>query len=225
MPVLLQVNVSIHICYTGLHMILTFHEGACIRASAGDTTLVFGPVSKASKNFKPTNFGADVAFISFNHPDMNGADEASRGERQAFAITGPGEYEVKDISVAGFPTASTYGGEEKINTVYSVHFDGLSILYLGALGDLALPSEVLEMDSPDILIIPIGGAGALTSAEAQKLAVKLEAKVIIPVLYDDKSLKQFLKEAGAEDVKPVDKLTLKPRDVADKENEVVVLAA
>ena len=206
-------------------MILTFHEGTCIRASAGDTILVFGPVSKASKNFKPTNFGADVAFISFNNADMNGADEASRGDKQAFAITGPGEYEVKDISVAAFAASSTYGGEEKINTVYSVHFDGLSILYLGALGDMNLPPEVLEMDSPDILIVPIGGEGALTTAEAQKLAVKLEAKVIIPTLYDDKSLKQFLKEAGSEGAVAVDKLTIKPRDVADKENEVIVLAA
>ena len=218
------VNFRVHI-YTALHMILTYHEGACIRASAGDTTLVFGPISKASKNFKATSFGADVAFISFNHPDMNGADEASRGDRQAFAITGPGEYEVKDISVAAFPAGSMYDGEGKINTVYSVHFDGLSILYLGALGDLDLPSDVLEMDAPDILIIPIGGNGALTPAEAQKLAVKLEAKVIIPILFDDKSIKQFLKEAGADDVKPVDKLTLKSRDVADKESEVVILGA
>jgi L-ascorbate metabolism protein UlaG (beta-lactamase superfamily) len=206
-------------------MILTYHEGACIRASAGDTTLVFGPIAKASKNFKPTNFGADVAFISFDDADMNGADEASRGERQAFAITGPGEYEVKDISVAGFPASSTYGDTEKINTVYSIHFDGLSVMYLGALGDLTLPSDVLEMDAPDILIIPVGGEGTLSPAEAQKLAVKLEAKVIIPILYDDKTLKQFLKEAGAEDVKSVDKLTLKPRDVADKESEVVVLSS
>ncbi|HVM73530.1 MAG TPA: MBL fold metallo-hydrolase [Candidatus Paceibacterota bacterium] len=206
-------------------MILTYHEGACIRASAGDTTLVLGPVSKASKNFKPTNFGADVAFISFDHPDMNGADEASRGERQAFVISGPGEYEVKDISVAAFPAGSTYGGEGKINTIYSIHFDGLSILYLGALGDLDLPSDVLEMDAPDILIVPIGAEGTLSSAEAEKLAVKLEAKIIIPVLYDDKSLKQFLKEAGSEDVKPVDKLTLKARDVADKEGDVIVLSA
>ena len=206
-------------------MILTYHEGACIRASAGDTTLVLGPVSKISKNFKPTNFGADVAFISLNHPDMNGADEASRGDRQAFVINGPGEYEVKDISVAAFPAGSTYGGEGKINTVYSIHFDGLSVLYLGALGDLDLPSDVLEMDAPDILIIPIGDSGALSPAEAQKLAVKLEAKIIIPILYDDKSLKQFLKEAGAEGVTPVDKLTVKPRDVADKESEVVVFSS
>ena len=127
-------------------------------------------------------------------------------------------------TAAAFPSGSKYGGAALTNTVYSVHFDGLSLMYLGALGDLDLPADVLEMDSPDILIIPVGGAGALSPAEAQKLAVKLEAKVVIPVLFDDRSLKQFLKEVG-EDVKPVEKLTVKPRDVVGKESEVVVLSS
>lgn len=206
-------------------MILTFHEGSCVRASAGDTTIVFGPVSKQSRNFKPVNFGADVSIVSLNHPDMNGADEAGRGEKQPFTVTGPGEYEVSDITISGFPAGSMYGGEGRINTVYSVHFDGLSVLYLGALGDMDLPAEVLEMDEPDVLIVPVGGEGALAPAEAAKLAVKLEAKMIIPVLYDEKTLKQFLKESGAEGTKPTDKLTIKPRDVVGKQNEVVVLSS
>lgn len=223
-------------------MILTYHEGACIRAQAGDTTLVFGPVSKQSKNFKPTNFGADVAFVPLNHSDMNGIAEAGRGDKQPFAIFGPGEYELKDITAHGFPSKSTYGGGERINTVYSVAFDGLSVLYLGALGASELPAQVLEMDAPDVLIVPIGGNGVLSPAEAQKLAVKLEAKIVVPILYDlparglpvrdtqtglqagDKTLKQFMKEAG-DDSKPTDKLTLKPRDVVGKENDVVVLTS
>ena len=205
-------------------MILTYHEGACIRASAGDTTIVFSPVSKKSTNFKPTNFGADVVFISVNNRDMNGSDEATRGEKQPFVLTGPGEYEIKEISVAAFPSRSEYGGEERINTVYSVHFDGLSLLYVGALSDAALPAEVWEMDAPDILLVPIGGNGTLNAAEAHKLAVKLESKIIIPILYDKNSLTTFLKETSSE-AKPVDKLTVKPRDLADKDGEVVVLAA
>ncbi len=206
-------------------MILSYHGGACIKASAGDTTIVLGPVSKSSKNFKPVNFGADVAFVSLSHADMNGAEDAGRGDKQPFAIFGPGEYEVKDIAASGFPAGSMYGGEGRINTVYSIQFDGLNVLYLGALGDMDLPSDVLEMDSPDVLIIPIGGNGVLDAAEAEKLAVKLEAKIVIPILYDDKTLKTFLKEAGAESVKPVEKLTIKPRDVAGKEGEVVVLSS
>lgn len=216
-------------------MILTFHEGACIRAQAGDTTLVFGPVSKESKHFKPVNFSADVVFVSLNHPDMNGwedlrgrprkdgVEDAVHGAgNQPFVVSGPGEYEVKDVTVTGFASGSKWGGKPLTNTVYSVHFDGLSVLYLGALGDADLPAEVLEMDSPDVLIIPVGGEGVLSPAEAQKLAVKLEPKIVIPVLCDDKALKQFLKEAG-ETAKPVDKLTIKPRDVVGKESEVVVL--
>jgi L-ascorbate metabolism protein UlaG (beta-lactamase superfamily) len=206
-------------------MILTYHGGACIRASAGDTTIVCGPVSKASKTFKPANFGADIAFISLNHPDMNGAREVARSSKEPFIINGPGEYEVSDISAAGFASGSVYGGDERINTMYSIHFDGLSVLYLGACGDAQLPKEVLEMDSPDVLIIPVGGNGSFTAAQAQKVSVQLEAKIVIPILYDEKSLKQFLKEAGAEGVQPVDKLTIKLRDLAGKENETVVLTA
>lgn len=206
-------------------MIITFHEGGCIRASAGDTTLVFGPVSKKSKNFKPTNFGTDVAFISLNNADMNGVEEAARGDKQPFVISGPGEYEVQGITCAGFPSQSLYGKDDKINTVYAVEFDGLSVLYLGALSNAELPKEVLEMDAPDILITPISGEGTLSPSEAQKLAVKLEAKIVIPIFTSDKALKTFLKEAGAEDVRPTDKLTLKPKDVVGKENEVVVLSA
>ena len=204
-------------------MILTFHEGACIRAQAGDTTLVFSPVSKKSKNFKPANFGADVAFVSLNDADMNGAEEASRGEKKPFVIFGPGEYEVKEITAAGFPSKSNYAGEARINTVYTLSFDGMNVLYLGALGDSDLPKEVFEMDSPDILITPIGGQGTLNPAEAAKLAVKLEPKVIIPILYDEKSLKQFLKESSDEGSKPVEKFTVKLRDLVGKEGDVVVL--
>ncbi len=205
-------------------MIITYHTGACVKVAAGDTTLVFGPVSKSSKNFKPTNFGADVAFVPLQHPDMNGIEEAGRGDKQPFYVFGPGEYEIKEVTVAGFETKSGYDKQERLNTVYAVDFDGLHVLYLGALSETTLPADLLEMDSPDVLIVPIGGEGTLDASEAQKLAVKLEAKIVVPILADEKSLKVFLKEAGADGTKPVDKLTIKKKDVADKENEVVLLA-
>lgn len=206
-------------------MILTYHEGFCVRAQAGDTTLVFGPISKQSKNFKPTNFGADVAFVSLNHPDMNGIEEAGRGERQPFAVIGPGEYEIKDITAFGFGSKSKYGGTERINTIYSVTFDGLTVMYAGAVGTTELPKDIEEMDPPDVLIVPVGNEGALTPSDAQKLAVNLEAKIVIPVGHDEKTLKQFLKEAGADGTKAEEKLTIKKKDVVGKENEVVVLKA
>jgi len=206
-------------------MILTYHEGGCIRAAAGDTTIVFGPVSKASKNFKPTNFGADIALISLNHPDMNGSDEASRGDKEPFIVSGPGEYEVSGIAIAGFPTKSNYGLEQRINTVYALTFDGISLLYLGAIDETTLPSELSEMDEPDIVFVPISADGVLSPSDANKLAVNVEAKLVIPIFYDDRSLKQFLKEAGEEKSEKTEKLTLKPRDLAGREGDVIVLTA
>jgi len=51
--------------------------------------------------------------------------------------------------------------------------------------------------------------------------------VIIPMHYDGigqkDALKTFLKEAGAESSKPVDKLTIKKKDLEGKAGEVVVL--
>jgi L-ascorbate metabolism protein UlaG (beta-lactamase superfamily) len=68
----------------------------------------------------------------------------------------------------------------------------------------------------------------LDHAAAYKLAVQLEPKAIIPMHYGElggkDALKAFLKEAGSEDVKPIDKLTAKRKDLEGKEGEIIVLA-
>ena len=218
-------------------MVITYHGGECIKASAGDTTLVFGPISKQSKNLKPTNFGADITFVSLNHADMNGADETARGDNEPFVINGPGEYEVSGITVHGFRTVSNYpggggasGGGEQGNTIYLVSFDGMTLLYLGALTEPKLNTKILEdIDTIDVLFVPVGSDGVLSPAEAHKLAVQLEARAIVPIHHGDigekGALKHFLKESSAEDVKPTEKLTVKKKDTAVMQGQVVVLGA
>ena len=41
--------------------------------------------------------------------------------------------------------------------------------------------------------------------------------------YSDAALKAFLKEAGVEGVKPIEKLTTKKKDLDGKEAEIIVL--
>ena len=71
------------------------------KISQGDLSLALNPISKSSK-LKSTSAGADITLITTNHPDMNGRDTTSRGEKESFVIDGPGEYEVKDVGVKGF---------------------------------------------------------------------------------------------------------------------------
>ena len=99
----------------------------------------------------------------------------------------------------------------------------MNLCFLGALTK-EVPAETMEsIDDVDILFVPIGGNGVLSPAEAAKVAVKIGPKLVIPMHYDSASLKAFLKESGEESVKPVDKLTLKKKDLDGKEGDVVVL--
>lgn len=208
-------------------MIITHHGGQCFKVQFGDTTLAFDPVSRGSKNLEPVKFGADIVFVSVKDADFNGVEQVTYGEREPFVIDGPGEYEVKKVTALGFATKSTYGGKERNNTVYFVELEGMNLCFLGALGMPNLPQEAREaFDDVDILFVPIGGEGVLTPSEANALAVKLEPHLIIPMHFNGMgskdSLKLFLKEAGV-DTKPIDKLTVKKKDLEGKEGEIVVL--
>lgn len=210
-------------------MIITYHGAACVKVVAGETTLAFAPISKNSKQ-KAVSFGADVVFVPLNHPDMNGVEQVGRGGKEPFVIRGPGEYEVATVTAAGYPSMSHYGGEEKINTMYVVNFDDMTLLYLGALSEEKLPAAITEeLEDIDVLFVPIGGNGVLEPRAAAKLAVSLEPHIVIPILWGEgaekDALKIFLKEYGAEDAKPVEKLTTKAKDAAAMEGEVVVIAS
>lgn len=204
-------------------MIISYQGAQSFRVQFGDTVLAFDPVSKKSK-FTANNYGADIALISLNHPDMNGVDQVNRGEKQAFIINSPGEYEIHGVFIKGLLSSSSYGGSEHINTVYTVHFENMNLCFLGALGNTDIPNETkAEIDDVDILFVPIGGNGVLNPAEAYKFAVSLEPSIIIPMQTDEKSLKAFLKEGGTEGLKPIEKLTIKKKDLEGKKGEIVVL--
>jgi hypothetical protein len=209
-------------------MVITFHGNEFFKVTFGDTVLAFNPISKDSK-LKASRFGADVCLISINHPDFNGSDQLSFGEKQPFVISGPGEYEIKGVFIKGFPSTSSYDGVEKvINTIYTLNLDSINICFLGAIDTKEIATEIKEaIDEVDVLFIPISGQGVLSAAEAYKLAVQFEPKIIIPVGYDSSkdSLKTFLKEGGGEDTKSIDKLTIKRKDIEGKEGEIVILAA
>ncbi|MEK7179444.1 MAG: MBL fold metallo-hydrolase, partial [Patescibacteria group bacterium] len=166
-------------------MVITHHGGQCFKVTFGDLTLVFDPIAKGA-TLPYVRFGADIALVSRDHPDMNGIEEVTYGEKKPFAVTGPGEYERAGVVIQGFLSHSAYGlakGQEKaINTVYSVQLEDMTLVHLGALADTELSQEAREsIREIDVLFVPVGGGGVLTSAKAHELAVSLEPKIIVPM--------------------------------------------
>lgn len=208
-------------------MIISYHGLESFKLQFGDIIIAYNPISKES-SFKPTKYGADIALISTNHADFNGADMAERGDRMPFVISGPGEYEIKEVFIKGFQSSSEYGGKPRLNTIYTVALEGMNLCFLGAQSTTELTHDTQEgIESVDILFVPIGGEGVLSPAEAYKLAVSLEPKIIIPMHYgevgDKNALKTFLKEGGAEGADVLEKLTIKKKDLEGKEGDIVVL--
>lgn len=208
-------------------MVISHYGAGMIKITQGETTLVFNPIGESAA-FKPVKFGADLALVSLNDSRYNGAENAARGERVPFLVNGPGEYEVGGIFVKGFATEGPAG---KINTVYSLVLEGTNLVHLGALanadlsaGQVGLPAKAVEeLGTIDVLFVPVGNDFLPTKAAA-KVATNLESRLVIPVDYESEvALKTFLKEFGAEKAETVESLSLKRKDILDKEGEVVVI--
>jgi L-ascorbate metabolism protein UlaG (beta-lactamase superfamily) len=207
-------------------MIITNYGRQHFKFQVGDTVFALNPVSKDGKG-KTAKYGADVCLITTNHPDYNGSEQTALGTKEPYVIRGPGEYEVANVFIKGFGTETTLKDGKAVkayqNTSYSFTFDGIRITFLGALSKMLEPHHKEIIDETDVLFVPVGEDGFLLNPyDAHKLAVSLEPKLIIPMDYDEKSLPIFLKEAGAEKVEPVEKLTIKKKDIEGKQGEVVL---
>ena len=208
-------------------MIITQYGQQFFKVQTGDTILAFNPIGKKSK-LKSSRFGASIALVTMNDPDFNGVENLTYADKEPFVISGPGEYEKLGIFVKGFETTLEYNKTRRVNTIFTLEFDGINICFLGALGSAsAITNEIkAEIGDIDVLFVPIGGGDVLEPAEAHRVALSLEAKVIIPMHYDNSPIKDalsvFLKEGG-NNVKPVDKLTLKKKDMESLEGGIVAL--
>jgi hypothetical protein len=208
-------------------MIITHYGKQFFKLQTGDFVIALNPISKESK-FKTSGFGANIAMVSENHPDYNGSDLVDYAGKTPFVVSGPGEYEISDIMIQGFLSKGTDGKSDLINTIYYFEFDGIKILYLGAMYQPELAIEVRQnVGDVDILFIPIGGKTVLGAEAAHKLAVSFGPKIIIPMDYgtdqEKDALKDFLKESGSEKVEPLDKFTVKLKDLSGKEQDVVII--
>lgn len=183
-------------------MIISYQGVECFKISQGDLSLVVNPQTKIS---------ADITLFT--------TTQSETSEKSGFVITGPGEYEIKEVFIKGFLSEA----KDLINTIYLISFEGMKLCFLGALANPQLSTQTLEsLEDVDILFVPVGGGEVLDPASAYKLAVSMEPSVIIPMHYNKQALDQFLKEGGQK-VEPLDKFVVKKKDLDGKQGEIVVL--
>jgi len=194
-------------------MEITFLGHSAFKLKGKGATVVTDPFD-SSIGLKFPKLEADIVTISHSHPDHQG----SQVDGDPFIITGPGEYEIRDVKLVGVASFhdEKEGKERGKNTIFNIKIDELYVCHLGDLGQTSLTSNQLEeIGQVDILLIPVGGVFTIDFSEAAKIAASLEPKIVIPMHYFDPALKtkleeasKFLKEMGQEKLEPQPKLSI-----------------
>jgi L-ascorbate metabolism protein UlaG (beta-lactamase superfamily) len=165
----------------------------------------------------------EAQLVTMSHDDpAHSSMRSVAGE--PVVLSGPGEYEVREILVTGIASwhDDEKGAKRGRNTVFTIRLDDLTVCHLGDLGH-SLPSEDLErIGDVDIVLVPITGADTnLAPATAAEVIHQLEPKVVVPMSYDpddqkkDSPYERLLHELGVKDLTPVPKLSVSRSSLPD----------
>lgn len=142
-------------------------------------------------------------------------------------IDTPGEYETGNISVVGIPARShlSEDKDDQSATIYKITSGDFSYVVLGHIYPELSDDQLEAIGMIDVLLVPVGGHGyTLDSVGALKLTHNIDPKLVIPTHYEDKSLnyevpqtalEQAISEFGMEPKDRVEKLRLKPAELGE----------
>ena len=117
-------------------------------------------------------------------------------------FNGPGEYEVGDVSLLGIPACRHIdaGSDVKKSTIYKITVGDVRGVVIGNIGEKLTDEQLEEISVVDFAILPVGGNGyTLDATGASMIARQLDAKVVIPIHYDDLTLQYEVPRAGLDE--------------------------
>ncbi|HXG25904.1 MAG TPA: MBL fold metallo-hydrolase [Candidatus Binatia bacterium] len=194
-------------------MEITWYGQTCVRLRGRDAVVVTDAYQSV---VGPTGRGITGDIVTYSHPDEAPLGKAKGGKRtrggtviptsleDAFALDGPGEYEVRDVLITGLRVYrdGEKGAVRGIGTAFVVELDGLHTIHLGDVGALLSEQELGDIGSVDIACVPVGGA--LNATKTAELIAQLDPKLVVamPVCPDEadcaEALAKFFHEMGGE---------------------------
>ena len=194
-------------------MEIRWYGQACFRLRDRGRSVVTDPYGPRL-GLKLPRMTASIVTVSHQHEDHNYV----RGIRGSpYAITGPGEYEVKGIFVIGVATYhDAHRGQQRgKNTAYLIELDDLTVCHLGDLGHVPSQEQIEQFNGVDILLVPVGGRTTLAGARAAEVVNLIEPSVVIPMHFKIPGLKanlegpaRFLREMAVEEPMTLESLKI-----------------
>ena len=201
-------------------MELTFVGLSCVRLRGRDVEVVIDPIPPGASS-RPPRVNPDIVVRTEGTVDLS---LLRPGEGRAQEVSGPGEYELRGVSVFGVAA-------DTLITIMRVEVDDVRVCALGRLRRQLAEHEIDALGHVDVLAVPVGGGDSLEAQAAARLVNALEPAIVVPVRYavaglegEYDSVDKFAKEMGlAEGWAPQPKLNLTGSLPTSEETRVVVL--
>jgi L-ascorbate metabolism protein UlaG (beta-lactamase superfamily) len=182
---------------------------------------------ESSTGLSAPRFKADIVIKTLTLSLKPGKAHPETHDGEMFNVSGPGEYEVKGISISGWPLLKD-SSPDFLKSVYRVKTDDITIGLLGHLSEFSEPEIFEELGEIDVLMIPGGGTPFISQESSAKLIRQISPRIVIPCFFQVPGLKRktadvsdFLKEIGQK-AEPEEKLSIKHKDLGEKMRVVVL---
>lgn len=162
-------------------MEITWLGGPTVRLVSDDIALTIDP--------NPRIAGADshVVAISGADPERSAAHVirgagGAVGDAEPRVLRGPGLYEALGYNITGLGTPLDADPESRrVNTVYLIRADGVSVCALGSLGRKLSSRQLDSLGAVDAIITEVRPEGPLSPREVAQMVNVLGARILIPL--------------------------------------------
>ncbi len=209
-------------------MEIIWYGHSCFRLTERNfAAVVADPFDSKTTGYEPLKLKADVVTVSHDAPGHNYVEAVKGASR---VLTGPGEFEIGGVFITAVQTDGAGKKKEKVrNTVYVFDYEGVAVAHLGDLQQIPTQSEIEQLGTVNVALVPVGGGNGLNAAKAVEVINMLEPNIVVPMHYATPAskipldaLNKFLKEMGLS--KPETQPSLKvTRSSLPAETRVVVL--
>jgi len=212
-------------------MDITWYGLSCFRLTERGMISVVTDPYDASLGLPALKLKADVVTVSHEAPGHSSLGSVKTARR---VISGPGEYEIGGVFITGVrmtPNKKDKEGTGFPNTLFVFDYNGVTVAHLGDLTEVPSQSQIEDLGTVDIALVPVGGGNALAPSKAAEVISLIEPSIVVPMHY--KTYKKgpeldteagFLKEMGISELAPLPSLRVAKSSLTE-EMQVVLLEA
>ncbi|MBV8195053.1 MAG: MBL fold metallo-hydrolase [Candidatus Dormibacteraeota bacterium] len=165
-------------------MEITYHGLSSVRLRGRETTVLIDPPQSQLPGLARGGSGLVVRTEGGTDPEKLRPQEGNTQE-----VSGAGEFEVRGVSIFGFPADGV--------TVMRVTIDDVIVVSAGRLHRQLTEDEIDALGHVDVLVVPVGGGDGLNASDAATLVHAVEPAIVVPA--------RFRASGGTQEYEPVEK--------------------